>query len=475
MTETYTPPTITNYNDNPPDDDGTISSDNLVEWAKHIDEIGDPLKDYIDAVSSETDDAFERVDARNARSVLEFGVAGDGVTDDTAALANARSWLAAQSGGATLIFPTGTYKYSTSPNWGIQDCRVISNGTAILLYTGTGNAVTLDGGAAGNGVYNAEFGPFIVKAPSTADHGIYMRAYHHGKVRASVRGCGTDKAGIYMEWCVANEMHVAVSSNENGGSWYSSGKPLYGLYMTERDTDEDNAYNTFINPIFEGCATGMYLDYCIGNGFYSGTSEGNTTEGITLTANAQWNKFYGIDLEQNNGSDMTCNGNNNEFFGVDSFELITIGASGTNNKIFGGSHVSITVEEYAEQTHLIGLTYDRFSDSPPGAITDDGTRTIIRDLVALSGGYVNVQGRTAYNQDLIVDNPAPGGSPYTYTNNTGGWVSIIISGGTVSQIDFKRDSYDFTTGLTAGMFELSPSDGLEVTYSSVPDVYVVRR
>jgi len=78
MTDTYTSPTITNYNDNPPDDDGTISTDNMVEWAKHINEIGDPLKNYIDSVNSAASSAFAVHDKYHLRNMLEFVSSGSG-------------------------------------------------------------------------------------------------------------------------------------------------------------------------------------------------------------------------------------------------------------------------------------------------------------------------------------------------------------------------------------------------------------
>ena len=61
MTDTYTAPTISNFNDNPPDDDGSISAANMVEWAKHIDEIGTPLKNYIDSVNSAAEVGFDNL------------------------------------------------------------------------------------------------------------------------------------------------------------------------------------------------------------------------------------------------------------------------------------------------------------------------------------------------------------------------------------------------------------------------------
>ena len=66
----------------------------------------------------------------------------------------------------------------------------------------------------------------------------------------------------------------------------------------------------------------------------------------------------------------------------------------------------------------------------------------------------------------------PGASPYTYSAPVKG--SVIVSGGTVSAIDFSRDGSTFyTTGQTAGMFTLNAQDRLKVTYTVVPTMTFV--
>lgn len=65
-----------------------------------------------------------------------------------------------------------------------------------------------------------------------------------------------------------------------------------------------------------------------------------------------------------------------------------------------------------------------------------------------------------------------GASPYEYSPAVGG--SVIVSGGTVSQIRFSRDgSTWYDTGATAGMFALSAADRLEITYAVLPTVTFV--
>lgn len=60
-----------------------------------------------------------------------------------------------------------------------------------------------------------------------------------------------------------------------------------------------------------------------------------------------------------------------------------------------------------------------------------------------------------------------GPSPYTYLATQGG--SLIVQGGTTTQIQFTRgDGNFYVTGLTAGMFPLAKGDSLVITYSVGP-------
>lgn len=62
-----------------------------------------------------------------------------------------------------------------------------------------------------------------------------------------------------------------------------------------------------------------------------------------------------------------------------------------------------------------------------------------------------------------------GASPFIYTAPQRGF--LIITGGTVSAVAYSRDGVTFfATGQTAGMFPLSASDVLRITYSVVPTV-----
>lgn len=66
----------------------------------------------------------------------------------------------------------------------------------------------------------------------------------------------------------------------------------------------------------------------------------------------------------------------------------------------------------------------------------------------------------------------PGASPYTYTAQVKGF--MLITGGTVSLIEFSRDGTTFYSyGTTAGQFTLNLADRLRITYTVVPTMTFV--
>jgi len=65
----YTPVSISGYNSNPPDDDGSEVSSNEIEWAKHKSKLGDPVKTLSEGIDTNLVIAFNKVFA-NATTAL---------------------------------------------------------------------------------------------------------------------------------------------------------------------------------------------------------------------------------------------------------------------------------------------------------------------------------------------------------------------------------------------------------------------
>ena len=67
-------------------------------------------------------------------------------------------------------------------------------------------------------------------------------------------------------------------------------------------------------------------------------------------------------------------------------------------------------------------------------------------------------------------------SPMTYQNTTGYEADVILSGGTISSIEFTRNNITFyTVGFIEGVLRLSPSDRVRVTYTVAPTMTLVPR
>lgn len=95
-------------------------------------------------------------------------------------------------------------------------------------------------------------------------------------------------------------------------------------------------------------------------------------------------------------------------------------------------------------------------------------------------GPVVVMSRQLYDLLLtLIPNPqqgvitaAVGTSPWIYTNESGYTQDMLVTGGTVSAIEFGRNGVFYTAG---GTLRLSPGDSARITYSSVPVVRLIPR
>lgn len=291
-------------------------------------------------------------------SVKQFGVKGDGVSDDTAALAAARAYLAANATRCKLIFPTGIYLYSESPNWAIQNAVVEAQGEVRLRYTGAGNALVFDGGASSLVFHAAFTGNFIVEASSTAGHGVYVRSLHHSHIEARVAGCGINSNALEVEFAVCSIFDFRASGNEG---WYTGPNgvqalPKLGINLTHRAVGENTSDCEFRVIIEAVSSHGIVCDYAIQNQFYGGTSEGNPGGyGLVCTANSSNNSFHGLDLETNSLGGIKDGGNNNNFLQVFNDSSITIDNTAILSSLRGGYYNSIV--NNGSGTLMDGLRY----------------------------------------------------------------------------------------------------------------------
>jgi hypothetical protein len=164
---------------------------------------------------------------------------------------------------------------------------------------------------------------------------------------------------------------------------------------------------------------------------------------------------------------------------LDAKSCTSLGGSPLTIKITPGEVITIRMSD--------SLTYaivDRSLDV--GIASDNRTNTGYRAVFRAPVDFTNNRTITVPNANvdlgkLTNSTVAPSNitvtaSPFTYQNTTAFNGEVIISGGTVSSIEFTRDNTTFyTTGLTTGVITLSPSDRVRVTYSVAPTMTLVPR
>lgn len=81
-----------------------------------------------------------------------------------------------------------------------------------------------------------------------------------------------------------------------------------------------------------------------------------------------------------------------------------------------------------------------------------------------------------FGSNLLPTGITVAASPFVVQNTTDWDQSIIVQGGTVSKIEYSRDtSTYYDVGVIAGMFWLSPLDYLRVTYTVAPTMTTITR
>lgn len=125
MAAPYTSVTVSNYNLNPPPDDGTQVPDNKLNWSKHKTKLSDPLKTAIESINTNIPLALAKLPG------------GAGI------LSSAISYTVLAADQGKLIKMTGSGTTLTTP-----DATAVTSPFAFAVLNLSGGNVTLDGSLA---------------------------------------------------------------------------------------------------------------------------------------------------------------------------------------------------------------------------------------------------------------------------------------------------------------------------------------
>lgn len=145
----YVSPDLTNYNANPPSDDGSQTASNEVTWSKHKDKLTDPLKTYSEAQDTATSDAFAKTintDANQANAVAgSLAFTSSELTIATGSVAAVRSHHTIDTEADAATDDLDTIDISSVNDGAILILRLEDAARVVTLKHGTGN-INLKGG-----------------------------------------------------------------------------------------------------------------------------------------------------------------------------------------------------------------------------------------------------------------------------------------------------------------------------------------
>ena len=365
-------------------------------------------------VSGGTPNGFNVIDAGNSNTAIldvssgvitakAFGLKADG-SDETGGLHALRDYMNANS-HIELVLNHGTYTYSVSPNWSIQNLSVRTSGKVNFNCIGTGNCLIFSNPT--GTTFNVNWcwgGDFYILGESTTLDGVFIESTHHSKIKANIRGCGRYAQNV--EFSICNEYDIVASINQ--GEWYNNARPTRGINVTRRGTGQNySSANTWTNPIIEGVnGVGMLFDYALMNHINGGTSEGNAGSNVVCTVNSRDNKFNGIDLEvPGNGIGLSDAGRRNTFTELLNDSETIIESTAVGSTLRGGIYDGITNAGRAS-------TLEDFSyGAKGGEVVDSGTETTVREVFDLE------------SSSFKVDNKIRGKAILKRQITTGAWAS----------------------------------------------------
>lgn len=376
--------------------------------------------------------------------------------------------FAVSSGKRKLYFPAGLYKRSTTWDFSYPGLHVEGDGRfcTVLKYTGSGVAVQVDDSRPNNGAFafTHTMRNFCIEGTAVAQILLYLKNMNHSNwssinLREANSATGV---GFKIDGSVAGKFEDIVCSTN---AQLMTNRPFNGL-IVERDPISGGRAtdNVFTNLIVEGMTgDGIQLINSDQSMFIGGTSENNDGNGVTIAAGSRMNTFISVGFENRGFADISDGGFSNQFINCYTNKRLYVDTSSLMSNIDGGFHQDIVIAgDYAT---VQNLKYSFFS---AGGVFTPSPNTSTRNIFNANTSALTFSVKAPVSVFVTA-------SPFSYTNGSGLNENIIISGGSVTQIIFNRNGGPIANvGSVGGMFPLSPTDGVTVSYTAGSPPSIVR-
>lgn len=393
-----------------------------------------------------------------------------GTTDMTTALVNARL-VATQLLPATVLLLGETYAYTDIGNWGLTGLTIegVNEASSILKCTSTAvdhTALLLK--AFPNDLSSEHFvtrcNLVNLKVEGNALTKYTVRAYgisfsHWSDVTAK-NARAADGQAFNFSACSINTFEVLKCSTDMETQ---DSIPAVGIYLdtgTRQGVGLGAATdNTFTGCVMDGMPIGVQIAYGDGNLFLGGTSESCTLYGVNIVSGiSRFNTFINYGMESlDSTADFLDGGFMTRLINCYTVTALLLGGDGAD--VAGGLHERVEIQSSGctkNRVHDCIINYLGLGD---GGFFDNGTATEWSNLYdQQAGAYVYpLQER----QPITVT-----ASPFTWTNDTGQYVEVIIQTGTITEIRRYRNGNLFLASIAVpGSHLLAPTDAIRVEYT----------
>jgi len=418
---------------------------------------------------------------RETVSVMDFGAVGDGVTDDTAAVADAIAAVKA-AGGGVVNFPAGNYLLE-----GVAGADGTKNGILIpftqvyqeterVYLKGEGRSTILSAGS--NNMYLVRLSDNNCRID-----GFTFNA--NGKTSCTALGLvpenvTTNATVVYQTFNVVNDLFINGFFN---GIVFLSGVPVLGV-------DSGCWYNNFSNIHIYSCLRGIYFQGMSGHSgsntrnFFQGIRIGQVTNTGIQIDDGSTNVFVGVHMEgiltgtspsssptairiANTGLSGLDN-NSNKFFGcIQESCTVSLNNANASSEFYGCEFPTpYSMVLTANPKIMIGSDSSITPQFLPGYVFQNGSQIagIPNNVLNATGAATNL---LEVNRQTEVT--GPGGSPslfsYAYDYEVTG-VYLVTRGGYVNSSNYAmRSSYWYET--VQGTFVESATKILDVSAGGV--------
>lgn len=365
-----------------------------------------------------------------------------------------------------LVGGDGTFEYSTTLDLSYPGLEMAGAGmeNTTFKFTGAGIAMSALGTRPNNGTlsFGLTLSDFAVMGSSTSTDLIKIRVHHSKLTNINLLESSTINGdGLRVQGCIlATFDNVICSTNHQ----LMTNRPQNGIVIEANPVDGFRATaNTFINPIIEGM-TGDGIANLAGDQqvFIGGTSENNGGNGITSAASTRNNTYFGSSFESNLGfADIFEAGNGNKYINCASTRLAYIDNSSLFAEINGGLFELITTAASASFPSIEDVKVRFFTGLSAGIAYSGNVTVSSRNIFDVVAGAL-IFPKVAASAIIV------GASPFAYRNGSGKQQTVLIVGGTVTQVTYTRDTAPIGNIQLSGSYVLQPGDGLTVSYSVLP-------